>query len=63
MKQVKYAKPVLKHELPDPKLHKAISIVKSLVRIIGFSFLPFSVTVAAVILVIAELIGIVEELV
>ena len=63
MKQIDYVKPVLKHELPDPKLHKTISIVKSLVRIIGFGFLPFSISLSAAVLVVAELIGIVEELV
>jgi hypothetical protein len=48
---------------PDPKLHQIVSFVKSGVRIIGYSFIPFSLTYATAALVISELIGIAEELV
>lgn len=51
----------MKH--PDPKLHQQISFLKSAVRITGYVALPFGISLAAVILVISELIGIVEELV
>lgn len=51
----------MKH--PDPKLHQIVSFVKSGVRIIGYTFIPYSLTYATAALVISELIGIAEELV
>jgi hypothetical protein len=51
----------MKH--PDPKKHQQISFAKSVVRIIGYAFLPFSITMATVWLIGSELIGILEELV
>ena len=50
-------------KLPDAKLHKIISIIKSGVRIMGYMFLLFNIEVAVVILIISEGIGIIEELV
>jgi len=43
--------------------HFFVSIAKSIVRIVGFSLLLSSIHMAVVVLVIAELISIVEELV
>ena len=43
--------------------HFFVSVAKSIVRIVGFSLLLSSIPIAAVVLVIAELISIVEELV
>ena len=48
---------------PDPKLHQQISFLKSAVRITGYVALFWSIGLAAVILIISELVGIVEELV
>jgi hypothetical protein len=48
---------------PDPKMHQLVSFLKSAVRISGYVALFWSVGLAAVILIISELIGIVEELV
>jgi len=53
---------------PDPKLHQAVSFVKSGVRILGYLLLPAAVPTplmgfVAAVLVISELIGIAEELV
>ncbi len=48
---------------PDAKLHQLVSFIKSGIRILGYAFIPFNLTVACVILVISELIGIYEELV
>jgi hypothetical protein len=48
---------------PDPKLHQSVSFLKSAVRISGYVALFWSVGLGAVILIISELIGIVEELV
>lgn len=51
----------MKH--PDPKLHQRISFIKSAIRIIGYAVIPVSLTAAAIVLVLSEIIGIVEELV
>jgi hypothetical protein len=48
---------------PDPKLHQTVSFLKSAVRISGYVALFWSVGLGAVILIISELVGIVEELV
>ena len=48
---------------PDAKLHQLVSFIKSGIRILGYAFIPFNLTIACVILVISELIGIYEELV
>ena len=48
---------------PDPKKHFWVSMIKSFVRMAGFVLLPTSIYVAVELLVIAEFIGIVEELV
>ena len=48
---------------PDAKKHQIISFIKSGVRMIGYTFLFFDITMAAVILIASEAIGIVEELV
>ena len=50
-------------KLPDPKLHQIISFVKSGVRILGYIFIPFNISVAVTLLIVSEAIGIVEELV
>ena len=48
---------------PDPKKHLYASLIKSVVRLIGYAFIPFNLTAAALVLIVSELIGIVEELV
>ena len=53
----------LLNKIPNPKLHQIISFIKSGVRILGYIALPFSIILSAVLLAIAEIIGIVEELV
>lgn len=50
-----------KNYIPDPRLHKYFSIVKSGVRILGFIYLMYDMTVASVLLLAAEAIGIAEE--
>ncbi len=52
-----------KQELPDARLHQIISFIKSIVRIVGYGFIPFNLETATIILILSELIGIVEELV
>lgn len=50
-------------KLPDPKLHQLVSFVKSGMRIIGYCFIPYNLGIAASILVLSEVVGIIEELV
>lgn len=52
-------------EQPDPKLHQIISFAKSAIRILGcgVAAVTGSVVTLAVMLLIAELVGVVEELV
>lgn len=53
-------------KLPEPKdpsdRHFRISMVKSIIRFVGYWTLPLNLWVAAVILVAAELLGVLEEL-
>ena len=50
-------------KLPNTKLHQLVSFIKSGMRIIGYCFIPYNLGVAALILVLSEIIGIIEELV
>tara|TARA_B100000674_G_scaffold88051_1_gene61067 strand:+ start:246 stop:494 length:249 start_codon:yes stop_codon:yes gene_type:complete len=50
-------------KLPNAKLHQLVSFIKSGMRIIGYCFIPYNLGVAALILVLSEIIGIIEELV
>ena len=52
-----------KQDHPDPKLHQQVSFLKSAVRISGYVALFWSVSLGAIILILSELVGIVEELV
>ena len=49
--------------MPDQLWHQKLSFIKSGVRVGGFIWLMLDVTVGAVLLIIAEVIGVVEELV
>tara|TARA_R100000406_G_C3089532_1_gene119140 strand:- start:555 stop:710 length:156 start_codon:yes stop_codon:yes gene_type:complete len=48
---------------PDAKLHQITSFIKSGVRIIGYCFIPYNLMMAAIMLVLSEIVGIIEELV
>jgi len=50
-------------KMPNQKWHQIISFIKSGIRIVGYIFIPFDLVTAAIILVISEAIGILEELV
>ena len=50
-------------KLPDPKKHQIISFVKSGIRILGYIFIPFNISVAVTLLIVSEAVGIIEELV
>lgn len=42
--------------------HQQISFVKSAIRIAGYVAVPLSLTAAAMLLIISEIVGIVEEI-
>ena len=50
-------------KIPDPKKHQLVSFLKSGIRIAGYVALFFSIELAAVLLIVSELVGIYEELV
>ena len=50
-------------KMPNQKWHQIVSFIKSGIRIIGYVLIPFDLVIAASVLVISEIIGIVEELV
>lgn len=52
-----------KKHVPNPFWHKVMSFIKSAIRITGYAFIPFDLATAAVILILSEVVGILEELV
>jgi len=50
-------------KMPNQKWHQIISFIKSGIRIVGYILIPFDLVIAASVLVVSEIIGIVEELV
>lgn len=50
-------------KIPDPKLHQQISFIKSGIRILGYAALWWSIDIAAILLILSEVVGIKEELV
>ena len=51
-------------KIPDPKIHKQISLIKSVVRIAaGIVFCYGEIALGGFLLIIAEMLGIAEELV
>ena len=48
---------------PSIKGHLIISLIKSAIRIIGFIAMPFDIYIAATLLILAEGLGVLEELV
>ena len=49
--------------VPNPKNHMIVSFIKSGMRIIGYCLIPYNLGIAASILVLSEVVGIIEELV
>lgn len=52
-----------KQKYPDPKKHQVVSFIKSGIRLFGYILLPFNIGAAAVVLILSEVVGIIEELV
>ena len=50
-------------KMPNQKWHQIVSFIKSGVRIIGYCLIPYNLLIAAIVLVISEVIGVIEELV
>ena len=48
---------------PDAKKHQIVSFIKSGIRILGYCFIPFNLVVSAILLILSEIVGIIEELV
>ena len=50
-------------KLPDPDKHQLVSFIKSGIRIVGYCLIPINLLSAAIVLVLSEVVGIIEELV
>lgn len=50
-------------DYPDAKKHQLVSFIKSGIRIVGYVMIPFNLVIAAGLLVLSEVVGIIEELV
>jgi hypothetical protein len=50
-------------DYPNAKKHQIVSFIKSGIRIVGYCLIPFNLFAAALILVLSEAVGIMEELV
>jgi hypothetical protein len=61
MQQTKPTKNI--ESMPDQYLHRIVSVIKSIVRIVGYGFIPVDLIIATVFLILSEAIGILEELV
>ena len=48
---------------PDARKHQIVSFIKSGIRLIGYFFIPLNLVVAAILLILSEIVGIIEELV
>ena len=48
---------------PDAKKHQIVSFVKSGIRIAGYCLIPINILSAAIVLVLSEIVGVIEELV
>jgi len=46
---------------PNPAQHKKISFIKSTIRIIGYIVLFMDIPTAAILLILSEALGIIEE--
>ena len=48
---------------PDARKHQIVSFIKAGIRITGYVFIPFNLVFAAILLILSEVVGIIEELV
>ena len=50
-------------QLPNARKHQIISFIKSGIRIVGYTLLPFNLVMSVIFLILSEVVGIIEELV
>jgi len=62
-RQSNYPAPTESMNYPDAKKHQIVSFIKSGIRILGYIFIPFNLVVSAILLILSEIVGIIEELV
>jgi hypothetical protein len=62
-RQSNYPTPNKSVNYPDAKRHQLVSFIKSGIRILGYCFIPFNLVVSAILLILSEIVGIIEELV
>ena len=55
--------PSLPANYPDARKHQIVSFIKSGIRILGYAFIPFNLVASAILLILSEIVGIIEELV
>jgi hypothetical protein len=48
---------------PNQKMHRYYSFIKSAIRMSGYMIIPFDLTIATIILILSEVVGVIEELV
>jgi len=48
---------------PDPKKHLIASLIKSIIRLLGYFALFYDIGIAGALLILSEMVGIGEELV
>ena len=62
-RESKLTNPTQPLNYPDAKKHQIVSFIKSGIRILGYCFIPFNLVVSAILLILSEIVGIIEELV
>ena len=62
-RQSNYPTPDEPLNYPDARKHQLVSFIKSGIRILGYCFIPFNLVVSAILLILSEIVGIIEELV
>ena len=62
-RQSNYPTPEEPINYPDARKHQIVSFIKSGIRILGYCFIPFNLVVSAILLILSEIVGIIEELV
>ena len=62
-RQSNYPTPDEPLNYPDARKHQIVSFIKSGIRILGYCFIPFNLAVSAILLILSEIVGIIEELV
>ena len=62
-RQSNYPTPNEPLNYPDARKHQIVSFIKSGIRILGYCFIPFNLVISAILLILSEIVGIIEELV